>query len=252
MNPSANPTVSTDERAVLPSSDGVARTRGYDVVRMFIHIHSNGPDDVHEPVPQRDLVLGLDDLVDMAVELPVEQDVDGHAAEARIVVPVGHSGDGCLTGFCQLKSGSRSHAHSGPHPGPHSSRRRAPPGIPLGRRPGPGEFQAPGHHAFGRPGGSIEHPALIVALQDTAICKNDGPERAGVRLAHSLVPGNGDRPTDREQILRPSGTAQQGTGLQLATPRRSRAVGFGDVEVNVAVRIDETNVGDRAGDFNRL
>ena len=252
MNPSANPTVSTTS---APSSHRPMEwpaTRGYDVVGMFIHIHANGPDDVHEPVPQRDLVLGLDDLVDMAVELPVEQDVDGHATEAWIVVLVGHAGDGCLTGFGQFESGSRSHAHSGPHPGPHSARRGAALGIPLGRRPGPGEFQAPRHHALGRPGGRIEHPALIVALQDTAICKNDGPESAGVRLAHSLIPGNGDRPANGEQVLRPPGAAQQGTGLQLATPRRNRAVGFGDVEVNIAVRIDETNVGDRAGDLQGL
>ncbi len=61
----------------------MAGTARHDVAGMFIQIHADRADDVHEPVPERDLLIRLDDLVDAPIELPVEKDVDRHAMDAH-------------------------------------------------------------------------------------------------------------------------------------------------------------------------
>ena len=68
----------------------------------------------------------------------------------------------------------------------------------------------------------------------------------------AAVAHDGNFTADRKQVLRPAGTFEQGTGLQLAAPGNGRAAVIGDIEIYVAVRINVANIGNDTRNLDRL
>src|SRR5262249_22155664 len=74
-----------DQRVAFPLADGMAATGERQVLRMLAGVQVHGAHEIHVAVLQRDRFTGLDDLVDVLVVRPAEDDVGDVALDGRIV-----------------------------------------------------------------------------------------------------------------------------------------------------------------------
>ena len=247
-----------DERIVLPAADRMTRARWRDVVGMFVHVHVNRSLDIHEAVFQRDRIFCLDDLVDVAVELPVEENVGGHAVETGVVLLRGQALDGGNPRGGQFDAagqGACTHArgHATGHAAGHSTAARATERVTLRRRPRAVQVEPTVDRPLPRTNRRVDHfAALAVPFENTPVSEYDRAQGAGGRFVHSKITRHRDLPADREQIIGPAGAPQQGAGLEFTAPRYGRTVLGHDIEIDITVGIDQPDIGDNTRHFHSL
>ena len=155
-----------DQHSIVPATDRVTGAAWGDVGRMFTLVHVDRPNDIHKTILQRNRIVGLDDLVNVTVELPIEENIYGHAGETRIVDRVTHSIDSLPSRLRQLHSGpatAHTHAHA------HSGGSGTAGGGSLRRGPGAGKIELPLSQPSDGTRRRIEFAALIVAPQRAAV-----------------------------------------------------------------------------------
>src|SRR5207247_2584824 len=73
------------QRVAFPVPDGVPRAGRFDVGRVILHVHINRALQAELAVFEHDRVFILRDSINWPVEVPIEDDARGLAAESRVV-----------------------------------------------------------------------------------------------------------------------------------------------------------------------
>ena len=235
-------------------------------------VHVNRAHEVHVPVLQDDVVVFLDDLVDVLIVRPPEENVRRIALDCGVIEALiiffrgdcsrrGRFGSSTRTAWSPTARTPGSAGPSAPRPARRATwsaaagpELRHPRAFQIGtptrqaRRPRVRRDRAGSRDGSGR----SESRHVVIAADLDSVLAGERRQHADVLFAACRCALDRHVPAHRKQVDGPAQSHQGNARRELTAPRRRRPVGSPHVEIDVRVRIHELELGDDAIEDDRL